>query len=612
LAALAVSQRVSVPSAAAPPLGRVKFIDHGLGVQPPHRKMRKGKTKDPLFNSYLLRTRGGQRASIRFRDGSILNMNQQTDAILKSSHLTQVQRGEVDEIVTPGTNHQVQTSTALAAAIGTNLDVKVEKQKTTVIVVQGAVQVKNRLGSVLVKTNQETVVPSQKAPQKPTSVDAQAATSWTQGIPPIKAKGNLALDANGGQVTDSSSQRGGAPATAINDGRLDTGWQTAPGQIKDQWVKIGFEGTKAFLVTGFLINPGAVGGASTQTDLKDFEIRYSLNSTDDKDFGPVISGTLKQSNTLQGFNLDPKRPLKARYIKLLAKSNYGSLDSISVAEFEVIGVPYPGPYFNQPYGVAVDPNGNIDVAELTIGAVQRMSPDGSYLASLGSQGVAAGHIHSASQGIALDPSGNIYVVDSGNRIVKLSPSGKYLLQWGSAGSGSGQFANPQGIAADSQGNVYVADSQNSRIEKFTSNGQFVAQFGSRGSKPGQFPYGPIGIAVDKQGNMYVSSSGDQVIVKLSPTGTQLGRWGGVHFTGGVALDRQGNIYGTDAGGKVGKLSPGGQLLAQWPTPGSTPGTLVGPGWLAVDAQGYAYVTSGAHGGVVQKFSSTGQLIATWK
>jgi len=102
LAAPSASRHPAAPTAGTPPVARVKFIDHGLGVQPPHQKLRKGKMKDPLFNSYLLRTRAHQRASIRFRDGSILNMNQQTDALLRSSHMTQVGRGEVDEIVTSG------------------------------------------------------------------------------------------------------------------------------------------------------------------------------------------------------------------------------------------------------------------------------------------------------------------------------------------------------------------------------------------------------------------------------------------------------------------------------------------------------------------------------
>jgi DNA-binding beta-propeller fold protein YncE len=59
-------------------------------------------------------------------------------------------------------------------------------------------------------------------------------------------------------------------------------------------------------------------------------------------------------------------------------------------------------------------------------------------------------------GIAVDPSGNVYVADTGSdRIQKFDSNGNFLAKWGSFGTGDGQFHSPYGVAVDSSGNVYV-------------------------------------------------------------------------------------------------------------------------------------------------------------
>ena len=60
-------------------------------------------------------------------------------------------------------------------------------------------------------------------------------------------------------------------------------------------------------------------------------------------------------------------------------------------------------------------------------------------------------------------SGNVYVLDSGNdRIQKFSSDGSYITQWGvseSFDSTSGPIYSSYGIAVDASGNVYVVDTQ---------------------------------------------------------------------------------------------------------------------------------------------------------
>ena len=109
-------------------------------------------------------------------------------------------------------------------------------------------------------------------------------------------------------------------------------------------------------------------------------------------------------------------------------------------------------------------------------------------------------------GIALDPEGNVWVADMANdRVQKFNSKGEYLLKFGSEGSGNGQLQNPRDIALDSKGNVWVADTENHRIEKFNANGEYLSQFGSHGSGNGQLTW-PEGIAIDPKGDIWVSDT----------------------------------------------------------------------------------------------------------
>jgi hypothetical protein len=59
------------------------------------------------------------------------------------------------------------------------------------------------------------------------------------------------------------------------------------------------------------------------------------------------------------------------------------------------------------------------------------------------------------------------VVDSGNsRVTVFDAGGGYLGQWGQYGSGDGQFLGPDGIALEGSGRVYVVDTENARIQVF--------------------------------------------------------------------------------------------------------------------------------------------------
>ena len=85
------------------------------------------------------------------------------------------------------------------------------------------------------------------------------------------------------------------------------------------------------------------------------------------------------------------------------------------------------------------------------------------------------------------------------------------LAWGSQGSGPGQFYNPWGVAVDSSGNVYVVDSGNNRVVEFTGDGKYITQLGNSTI--------PSGVAVDSSGGIYVTDSGNNRVQKFGTFAT---------------------------------------------------------------------------------------------
>ena len=108
---------------------------------------------------------------------------------------------------------------------------------------------------------------------------------------------------------------------------------------------------------------------------------------------------------------------------------------------------------------------------------------------------------------------------------------------GTAGSTNGtgtaaSFFSPEGVAVDSSGNVYVADMSNNLIRKITSAGA-VTTFGVSGSPAFN---NPTGVAVDNSGNVYVADDGNNLIRKITSAGvvtTLAGSYGTQGSTNGT-------------------------------------------------------------------------------
>ena len=123
--------------------------------------------------------------------------------------------------------------------------------------------------------------------------------------------------------------------------------------------------------------------------------------------------------------------------------------------------------FEQPYGVAVDCEGNILVADNNNHRIQKFTVEGQFLAVVGTKGSKPLQFSSPTD-ITIS-NNKVYVADFGNHRIQVLHT-FFFSTFGKEGSGKGQFNHPQGIACDSTGNLYVANSDNHRIQVFTAEG----------------------------------------------------------------------------------------------------------------------------------------------
>ena len=117
------------------------------------------------------------------------------------------------------------------------------------------------------------------------------------------------------------------------------------------------------------------------------------------------------------------------------------------------------------------------------------------------------------EGLTLDTSGNVFVVDTGNdRVQKLSSTGTFLRAVGGPGWEDGQFNKPGGIAASKGLEIYVADGRNHRIQVFNLNLRLLTVIGGSDAG-GSMDLGTLGgIAVSDADEILVSDiDADQLV-----------------------------------------------------------------------------------------------------
>ncbi len=230
-------------------------------------------------------------------------------------------------------------------------------------------------------------------------------------------------------------------------------------------------------------------------------------------------------------------------------------------------------------------------------------------------------------GIAVAPSGDVYVTDERARVVRFRPNGAVVGQFGSEGEAPGQFTDPVGIAVGPDGSVFVADYDQDRIEQFTADGGFVKAFGSSGSGPGQLS-SPSGLAISRDGSIYAADFYNSRITQFRPDGAfartighggRLGK-GALHYPTGVAFTANGDLVVADAynyqlqwfdssARPIRRI--GYHLFFLWPRPaGSARGFNV-PTSVAVSGDGWLHVADSANHRIVA-LSPRGEYAGEWR
>ena len=242
---------------------------------------------------------------------------------------------------------------------------------------------------------------------------------------------------------------------------------------------------------------------------------------------------------------------------------------------------------SNPNGVAVDANGAIYFAEFsdaTNHRVRRVGTDGviTTFAGMGAQGFSGDGGQAAQAqlrgpyGVAVDPTGVVYIAESGNhRVRRVGLNGIITTFAGGGTSGLGdggpavqaQLNEPSGVAVDTKGNVYIADTQNHRIRRVGPNG-IITTFAGTGTSGFSGDGGsasqarlnvPYGVAVDAKGDVYIADRDNQrirrvgsdgIITTFAGGGSSLGDGGpaiqaSLNRPYGVAVDAAGAVYVAD-------------------------------------------------------------------
>lgn len=253
-----------------------------------------------------------------------------------------------------------------------------------------------------------------------------------------------------------------------------------------------------------------------------------------------------------------------------------------------------------PYGVFVDGNENIFIADTdnsairevvaSTGNIQTVAGNGTTCANqslfCGDGGPATSAQLDLPQGVFIDPLGNIFIADTFDSVVRevtiangniQTLAGTYYTFADTCFfSGDGNLATgaqlclPNDVFLDSLGNIFIADTENSVIREVTvANGNIqtvagnnVAGFsGNGGSAIAAELNNPAGVFVDSAQNIFIADTDNSVIREVTAgtiqalAGNNTLAWSGdggpatgaaLNIPGGVFVDGLGNLFIADS------------------------------------------------------------------
>lgn len=188
----------------------------------------------------------------------------------------------------------------------------------------------------------------------------------------------------------------------------------------------------------------------------------------------------------------------------------------------------------RPRGVAVGPSSTVYVSDNH--TIRRVTPEGEITTLAGSaqwgeangSGAEAGFTYP--WGLCLDGDGNLLVADTGNHLIRrVTPAGEVSTVAGTGrpghrdGAGDiAEFNEPRGVAVDTAGNIYVADTVNHVIRRIDPDGTVttVAGSGHKGFVDGPAELArfnrPYDVAVAADGAIYVADEANNRVRLVIP------------------------------------------------------------------------------------------------
>jgi predicted membrane-bound mannosyltransferase/sugar lactone lactonase YvrE len=297
--------------------------------------------------------------------------------------------------------------------------------------------------------------------------------------------------------------------------------------------------------------------------------------------------------------------------------------TITLAANPIVDAAAVTPPMNGPRAIAFAADGSFYVVDSRTNRVLHFDATGKFLGQWGtSSGNDPNHPNPAAPpstfnepwGVAVGPDGGVYVADTWNyRIQKFTSSGQFLKMWSSFGPANQTqtFYGPRGITVDRNGRVYVVDTGNKRVVVFDQDGNYITQFGSAGLDPGQFDE-PVGIAIDTNGAIYITDTWNQRIQSFTPSPdglsfTPLKQWDVVGWSGQsldnkpfIAVDGRGHVFVTDPDGyRVIEYSTDGQLIQTWGDYGTDATTFGVAAGIAIDNEGSIWVTDAGNNRIMK-------------
>jgi len=195
--------------------------------------------------------------------------------------------------------------------------------------------------------------------------------------------------------------------------------------------------------------------------------------------------------------------------------------------------------FNEPVGLAFDNAGNLFVADRGGATIRRITPAGAVSTYAGQPGM-PGNINGTSdvarfvgpRTVAVDPRGNVLVGDGNGTIREVTPDRFVTLYAGvpterrptDGPLAVARFGSTDGLAIDPLGNIFVADATANAIRRIDSRGMVTTVGGVAGVPGGtdgsdaevRFNY-PTALALDPFGNLYVADTANNTVRKAVST-----------------------------------------------------------------------------------------------